>query len=331
MIKCNYAIKLDKDVESIYVAKDGETIKIETVNAYGEHFSNLSEFMSLISHKQPEKHHHPLTGGIDVEGAKVGDVIRVDIKGIDIRIMGQALSQSAGVNPIEVNHFSDRAPIIAMREPNSNIIKYMNGYKIPYRPMLGMIGTAPAMDCIKTGHAGVTGGNLDIPFITAGVSVYLPVKVDGGHLFFGDAHGNQGYGELGGIALEASAILEVKLSVLHPRQAIDNIVVIGKEPMSNKQAIGVVGVAYSFQDLNEAVKDAWWRIVDTFVPMFPTISENYVCNILTSLGNSMNGQAWSKTSESTSIITVFEEDLSMLLKDTNYNIQNSFESVWFNI
>ena len=163
MIKCNYAIKLDKNVETIYTANNREDLVIETVNAYGEHFENLNEFMELIGHEHPEKHHHPLTGGIDIKEAKIGDVLRIDIQDIDIKIMGQALSQSAGISPIEISHFSDRAPIIALRDSN-NLIKYMNGSYVPYKPMIGMIGTAPSDNFIKTGHAGQTGGEVQSPW-----------------------------------------------------------------------------------------------------------------------------------------------------------------------
>ena len=191
MINSNYSIKLDKIIEPIYTAKQGEKLAIETINAYGDDFKDMEQLMGLIQGKYVDKHHHPLTGPIDVEGAEPGDVLKVKIRTIDIEIAAQALSKSAGVSPIEVHRFGDRAPVIANYNSMKNQMKYMNGMFIDYKPMLGIIGTAPADGFIKTGHAANTGGNLDIPFITEGSVVFLPVEVAGGKLFVGDAHAAQ--------------------------------------------------------------------------------------------------------------------------------------------
>jgi len=329
MIKSNYAIKLDKNIEPVHTCKDGDTIVLESVNAYGEHFSNMGELMDLISGKHGDKHHHPLTGPIDIEGAEEGDVIEIVIKEINIDLSAQALSKSAGISPIEVEYFGDRAPILAKYNNTTKNIKYMNGMHIPYRPMLGMIGLAPAEGFIKTGHAGRTGGNLDIPFITEGVSVYIPVQTSGGKLFVGDAHAAQGYGELGGIALEASAIVTLEIALKKPRYMFNNIVVIGKEPMTNRRAIGIIGVANSFQNLNEAVCDAYKGAVDIMSYMLPTINKNYVSNVVTAIGHSINGQAFSKTSESTSIVNILEDDMKVLKKDSGFTLYSEFNQVMF--
>lgn len=331
MINSNYAIKLDRSLEPIYKAKQDEVLRIETVNAYGEHFKDMSELMDLIAGKYSDKHHHPLTGPIEVEGAKPGDVLKVTINSIQVDLAGQALSKSAGIAPIEVTKFADRAPVIAQYDPSKLKMKYMNGMYVDYKPMLGMIGTAPADGFIKTGHAGKTGGNLDIPFITEGCSVYIPVEVDGAKLFLGDAHAAQGYGELGGIALEASAKVSITVEVLKPRIPWDNIVVIGEEPFSKKKALGVVGVGKTFQSLNEAVYDSYKGAINVVSALCPTITRGYVCNIVTAIGQSMNGQAFSKTSESTCIVNILEDDLRTLKKDNGFTLTNELDCILFEI
>ena len=80
MISCNYAIKLDKTIPVIETVKNGETVQVSTVSAYGADFQNISELMDLIAGKYGNTHHHPLTGPIDIEGAKIGDVAKVTIK-----------------------------------------------------------------------------------------------------------------------------------------------------------------------------------------------------------------------------------------------------------
>lgn len=325
-IKCNYSIQLNKDIDSVYCAKSGEQLVIETINAYGKDFTNLNQLMDLINNKYGDTHHHPLTGPIDINSAMPGDVLKVDVQKIDIDIMGQALSQSAGISPIKISNFGDRAPVIAQRDNNK--IYYMNGKYIPYRPMIGMIGVAPSDGYIKTGHAGHTGGNLDIPFVNQGCSIYLPIEAENGKLFLGDAHGAQGYGELGGIALEASANIQIKVELLKPRYQFPCIVIIGNEPVSNQNALGVVGIANSFQNLNEAVNDAYQNAVSILKPLFPSLNEHYICNFITAIGHSMNGQAFSKTSESTSIINFLEKDLEFIING-RFLLKENFENIWF--
>lgn len=329
-INCNYAIKLDKDLESICKVESGSEIVVETINAYGEHFKSLNELMDLIGGKYSDKHHHPLTGPIDIEGAKVGDVLKVEIKDIEIELAAQALSKSAGISPIEAKMFGDRAPVIAYVEGDKKI-KYMNGMYVNYKPMLGIIGVAPKEGFVKTGHASHIGGNLDIPFVTRGCSIYIPIEVDCAKLFMGDAHAAQGYGELGGIALEASAKVKCKVEVMKVRSDVEihNIIIIGNEPLTNEKAIGIVGVAKNFQNLNEAVYDSYLGAGDIISKLLPTINKNYVFNVITAIGHSMNGQAFSKTSESTSIVNILEKDLRVLKKDMRLDILNEFESIMF--
>ena len=77
-------------------------------------------------------------------------------------------------------------------------------------------------------------GNLDLPFVTENVDLYIPVDIDGAGLYIGDVHACQGYGELSGIAMEASSKIILDVEVLKPREQFNNILVIGKEPFSEK-------------------------------------------------------------------------------------------------
>jgi acetamidase/formamidase len=47
------------------------------------------------------------------------------------------------------------------------------------------------------------GGNLDIRDLTAGVTLYLPVEVEGALFSVGDTHAAQGDGEVCGTAIES--------------------------------------------------------------------------------------------------------------------------------
>ena len=101
-------------------------------------------------------------------------------------------------------------------------VKIENGYilwsdklKIPIQPMIGLIGTAPAVGVPKNTENGPFGGNLDIQEVTTGNTIFLPVFVEGGLLHVGDVHAIMGDGEIcsaGGIETRAVLKLKVELS-----------------------------------------------------------------------------------------------------------------------
>ena len=70
---------------------------------------------------------------------------------------------------------------------------------------------------------------MDLPFVTENVDLYIPVDIDGAGLYIGDVHACQGYGELSGIAMEASSKIILDVEVLKPKEQFNNILVIGKE------------------------------------------------------------------------------------------------------
>jgi hypothetical protein len=248
--------------------------------------------------------------------------------------MAQALSQSAGAEPLCDPLFGDRAPVLAgVRRQGGRPVGIDYGtLLLPYGPMLGILGTAPAEGMVRTGHGGRTGGNLDLPFVREGSSVYLPVERDGAGLYLGDAHALQAYGELGGVALECSA--EVELIVRRctpaagwadpdPYPASDGeldppspVLIVGTEPLSGCRGVGVVGVSPEPGRLDKAVLVAY-RAAARFVRLVcPRASWGEARNLVTLLGHSLNGQAAALTAEATSMIFFKEDDLARLFRHT---------------
>ncbi len=308
IIKSNYAIKIDKENKSIYRASPKERLIIETINAYGNKFQTIEELLNSIDNKYGKYHHHPLTGPINIEGAKRGDTLKININKINVNEMGQSLSRSAGIDPIKLSTPITRCPIIGYL--NNNIIKY-NNFKLEYRPMIGMIATTPEVSFIKTGHASkVNGGNLDLPFITEGVNVYLPITNEGAGLYLGDIHAIEGYGELSGISLEASGEIDLSLEIIN--NSLNNIIIIGKEPIFDIEGIAIVGIGEK-QDLHSAIKDAYLGTIEVLKRILPQIDELLIRNIISLIGQNLNGQAYAKTSESTTMIFIKKSDIERLL------------------
>lgn len=86
---------------------------------------------------------------------------------------------------------------------------------MPLKPFAGTIGLAPAEPGL---HSVVpprrVGGNLDIRDITEGVTLYLPVEVEGALFSIGDTHAAQGDGEVCGTAIESRMDVEATLEVV---------------------------------------------------------------------------------------------------------------------
>lgn len=335
VIRCyNYAVKISKDVECVDSVKTGEKFVVETINAYGKKFSNVSELQDILNSNSDEIHHHPLTGPIFVAGAKPGDMLKVHIEKIEVLEMAQMLSKSAGILPVskEDFSFSDRMAIIG-KVNDDKIEYYHSGIKLKLEPCLGMIATAPKEGFIKTGHIGVTGGNFDNPFIKEGVDIYLPVQVEGALLYFGDVHAIQAYGELSGVALEASANVTLSVSLVKPWKPFDTdpIFIMGKEPLTGRDALAVIGIGKSFKNGDEAVRDAYLKTIEVLKRLKPTMPEALISSMLSLIGNSMAGQAYSNTSESTSQILLTEESLRTFHITENKNILAELEKCIFKV
>lgn len=324
-IKCNYQTTIDKANKFIAKISSQEKVCIETINAYGDRFENINELMKLINTKDGKTHHHPLTGPIYIKNAKPGDILKVHIYKIDVDEMAQSMSKTAGIDPIETSELSERVPVIAKRLKNE--LKYLNNIKLKYKPMVGIMATTPSKEKIKTGHATLrNGGNLDLPFVTENTDVYLPVDIEGAGLYLGDIHSLQSYGELSGVAMEASSKIVLDVEVLKPNKQLDNILVVGKEPFSEKQGIGIIGIGEKMK-METSVYDAFQGTYKLLKKMLPNLPKNIIKSLITLIGNSFNGQAFSKTSESTSIIVITKEDIERITQSKYENLTKEIEKV----
>jgi acetamidase/formamidase len=344
-IACNKAAQLNPEAEPTATIAPGEEVVVETINAYGDRFHNLADFLSLLRNKTAR--HHPLTGPIEVAGAQVGEVLRVEIRSIRTQEMAQSLSRSAGAEPLQDPLMGDRAPVIGIlhdRPGGEREIEYST-VNLPYSPMLGILGTAPASGHIRTGHGGPTGGNLDLPFVRAGTAVYLPVQRAGGFFYLGDAHALQAYGELGGIALECSAEVQIVVRRCVPDSGwleqdpyiqtpmkFPPIVIAGPEPLSRSRGVAVVGISPDLGRLDKAVVEAYRAAVKLVWLVTQRISWGEARNLVTLLGHCLTGQAAALTAESTSMIFFRADDLARLYRATgdvlDEVLETLFPEVW---
>jgi amidase len=88
------------------------------------------------------------------------------------------------------------------------------GVRLPWEPFVGTIAVAPDLEAISALSPGPFGGNMDVPDVRPGNTVYLPVWNEGALFYTGDCHARQGQGELCGVALEITSEVTVSFEVI---------------------------------------------------------------------------------------------------------------------
>lgn len=186
--------------------KSGEAVVFETRDCYDN---------TITSSERPlgdrEGLSNPVTGALYVEGAEVGDILKVEIEDIKLRSWGvMRASTTAGVFH---EKYEKREAIIFQVKDNK--IYFDDKLILDADPMIGVIGTAPSeKEGVPTTTPGKHGGNMDCKKIVKGSTIYLPVNVKGGLLSMGDIHALMGDGEVFICGLEIAGEITVKVSVL---------------------------------------------------------------------------------------------------------------------
>ncbi len=230
--------------DPIATVKPGETIAVETIDAFGGAITGPETLPS----KTPRRFKNPQTGPIFIEGAEPGDTLAVRIENIEPTrdwAVSATIPFFGGLTSTPLTAML-QAPleerVWLYKRTESGSWRYEDKWEIPWAPFFGTIGTAPLVEALSSMTPGDHGGNMDVPDVTIGNTVYLPVQHPGALFYVGDCHAAQGQGELCGVALEISA-----------RGAFTFEVIKGKAPISwprieSETAIMAVGSARPMED-----------------------------------------------------------------------------------
>ena len=192
------------NTEPCAYADSGETIRFECKDCYADQLNADNIDFSTMD----MNHNNPISGPLYVNGAQVGDVLKVEIKNIEMADQASmCVRKGVGIYEVEGCHCR-RFPI------EGNVVKFDGGIEIPIKPMVGVMGTSPAAGAVSTQSPGEHGGNMDIRELGIGSTVYFPVNVDGALLSMGDIHAVQGDGETAICAMEVSGAVTVKVEVI---------------------------------------------------------------------------------------------------------------------
>jgi len=179
---------------------------------------------------------HVVTGPVAVRGAQPGDVLKIDVLGLEPRVPYGVISNRHGKgalpgeypeawrgDPSLAQWFNEGGNVSVFTEVQARggeLVGAMPGpvpARFPLRPFLGMMGvardTTALVDSVPPTDAG---GNIDVADIGVGATLYLPVRVPGALFFTGDPHMAQGDGEVALTAMEGSLRARLRLSVVRP-------------------------------------------------------------------------------------------------------------------
>ena len=202
----DYQYTIGPYTEPVLRVDPGDTIVMETLDAFGGKITNEQMKPSQVLEFP---YVNPMNGPIFINGAEEGDALKVRVRSISPR--GPQPRGTTCLFPFfggltgtrQTATLQEALPEIVRKvEITEKEILWSNRIRFPYDPFIGTIGTSPKIDSINSQTPESHGGNMDLPDVRPGNTIYLPGRAPGARLFIGDCHATQGDGELCGVAIE---------------------------------------------------------------------------------------------------------------------------------
>ena len=187
----------------------GETVVVESHDTSSDRIHKAEDLPAFMAARNPLEV-NPAGGPIFVTGAKPGDALAVTILDIQLGPLG-FVRKLPGFGVLQDGVIDDA--IMMVRTEGDSLI-FGEKVRMPARPMVGVLGTAPAEGRVYTAHPGPQGSNMDFNANTVGTTVYLPVHVPGGLLGVGDLHATMGDGEVSGTGVEIRGETTVRVDLI---------------------------------------------------------------------------------------------------------------------
>jgi len=241
--------------EPIARVRQGERVVIQCEDAFESRIRSTQDVPSRAL--AGAKFLNPQTGPIYVEGAEPGDVLAVRIEDISptrdfavsclIPYFG-GLTSTAVTRTLQ-DPLEERVWIWQLKD--GSLSNEELGLSLPWQPFMGTLAVAPDLEAITTLAPGPFGGNMDVPDVCPGNTVYLPIWNEGALFYTGDTHARQGQGELCGVALEITSRVTVVFdvikgkSILWPRiESPERLMTVGSaRPMEDAARIAYAELA----------------------------------------------------------------------------------------
>ena len=233
--------------EPIARVKPGERVTIHTDDAFESRITKKEDLPSRAL--ATAKFLNPQTGPIYVEGAEPDDTLAVRVESIEPTrdfAVSVLIPYFGGLTSTNLTRtlqepLPERVWIWDLVDGGKNLVNEELGVKLPWEPFLGTLAVAPDLEAITALAPGPFGGNMDVPDVKPGNTVYLPVWNEGALVYTGDCHARQGQGELCGVAMEITSKVTVVFEVIKDKK-------IEWPRIESDEAIMVVGSARPMED-----------------------------------------------------------------------------------
>jgi len=239
------------DNPPVLTVPDGAVVEIDTCDCFDDQLRTEADTLETLDWEKI----NPATGPIYIEGVRVGGVLMVTIESITVGSQG-VVATGKGLGVLGDRFEGMRRRYIPFVDGNA---VWDDKVSLPLRPMIGVIGVAPASGAIGCGTPGAHGGNMDNKLIGAGTTLYLPVFADGGLFACGDLHAVMGDGEVCVAGAETPGTVRVRFDFL-PDLTLTNPVL---ETEDGFYAIASAGT------LDDAVTMAVGDMADLLVARLP--------------------------------------------------------------
>jgi amidase len=238
----NVFFAFSPSLRAIAQIEQGEEVLLQTHDCFEGQIQTTADLVDSLDWA----HVNPVTGPLHIKGTKPGDVLRIDL--LELK-MGE---QSSMVTIPGEGALGDVITKMetAILKLEGNQIFFKDKIRVPMRPMIGVIGVAPAEGEVPTGTPGPHGGNMDCTLITAGNRVYFTVGVEGAMFGAGDLHAGMGDGEIVVCGAETAGAVRFTAQVVE----------LAGLPTPFVETSEVVATIYSAPTLDEAADGAIHRM-----------------------------------------------------------------------
>jgi amidase len=245
----NYSYLFSPYLTPVASVKPGDRVIIHTEDAFGSRICKHTDLPSKAL--ASAKFLNPQTGPIYIEGAEPNDTLCVYIEKIEPKrsfAVSSFIPFFGGLTSTTFTRFlQDPLPektwIWNFREKKEGKFLFNDEIRVdvPWDPFMGTFAVAPYLEAISSLTPGPFGGNMDVPDVKPGNTIYLPVFNPGALFFTGDCHANQGQGEVCGVALEITCKVTVIFDIMKGRK-------IDWPRIQSKERLMVVGSARPMED-----------------------------------------------------------------------------------
>jgi len=201
---------MSRDNAPALTVENGSEVTFETCDCFSDQITAEDTVFQELDWQRI----NPATGPVFVQGAEPGDILRVKIKQIRLRRDHAVMVTAPNLGVVGSELSEPNVSIIPLKEGKAQL---PGGVEVALRPMIGVIGVAPAGEAISCGTPDSHGGNMDCKEIVEGSTLWLPVNVAGALFALGDLHAAMGDGEVSVCGLETPGEVVVELSVIKNR------------------------------------------------------------------------------------------------------------------